>query len=77
MKAFLALRVKKIGSLIAPIFGTNIKFLDEFIIILLILLSPPLITLLSLGLNAFKAHFSKDSIIFNKKVNNVLILLKS
>ena len=79
LKAFLALRVKKIGFPIAPIFGIcieflNFLFLDKFTTILLALSLTSTI-LLSSNLNTFRAK-SNDPIIFNNKVNNTAILLK-
>ena len=80
LKAFLALRIKKIDFLIASIFGICIKFLDslflhKFTTISLTLLLT-LTTLLSLAVNAFEAKLD-DLITFNSKVSGVIILLKS
>ena len=80
--AFLILRVRKLSSLVALIFGIYIKFrdlsfldlLNKFTTILLALLSTSTI-LLSLALNVFKAK-SDNLIVFNNKVSRVAIPLK-
>ena len=82
-KVFLALGVRKVGFLIALIFSIYIKFLnllflnllDKFTTILLTLLSISK-TLLFLSLNAFEVE-SDNLIVFNNKINNAAILLKS
>ena len=76
------LGVRIIDSFIALIFGTYIRFLDllflnKLTIVLLALLPLSPITLLLLALNIFRANFSNDLIIFNKKINSATILLKS
>ena len=84
LKVFLALKVRKIGSSIIPIFGIYVQFLDllffdflnldKFLDILLAL--PPTLTiLLLLALNAFKAKFD-DAVVLNSKIIGVAILLK-
>ena len=71
----------KVGSFIALIFGICVKFLDllfwdEFTTILLALLLLLLIISLSSDLNIFKANSLDDSIVFNKKISGIAILLK-
>ena len=80
LKAFLALEVRKLDSLIAPIFGIHVKFLDllfldEFTIVLLALLPTSTISL-SLALNVFGANSSDDPVVFNREVSSAAILLK-
>ena len=81
LKVFLALGIKKLGSLIASIFGTRIDFLDllfldKFTIVSLVFLSlSSTISLLS-TLNAFGAN-SHNLIVFNREINSAAILLKS
>ena len=69
------LEVKKIDLPIVLIFGIQIKFLDEFIIIILAL-SPTSTTLLLSALNNFRAK-SNNPVIFNSKIYNIAILLKA
>ena len=76
--------IKKVDSPIALIFGIYVKFLDLLFFNLLkkstivsLTLALPLSTIfLLLALNAFKANFSDNPIIFNIEVNNTVILLK-
>ena len=80
LKAFLASGVRKVGSPVAPIFGTRIKFLDflfldKFTTVLLALPSTPT-TSLSSTLNVFGADSSDDPVVFNKEVSGAAILLK-
>ena len=80
LKVFLALGVRKLGSSIAPIFGTRVEFLDfsfldKFTTVLLVLPSTPT-TSLSSALNAFRADSLDDLVVFNRKVSGVAILLK-
>ena len=68
LKIFLVSKVRKIGFLIALIFGIHVKFLDllflnKFTAVFLTLLSPSPTTLLSLVLKTFEAKFD-NSIIF-------------
>ena len=79
LKTFLALKVKKVDSFIAPIFDIHVNFLDilfldKFTTILLALQLTSTILLL-LTLNIFKAG-SDNLIAFNNKVNSIAILLK-
>ena len=74
LKTFLALGVRKLGSPVALIFGTHVKFLNKFMTVQLAL--PPTSTTLSLStLNAFGTKFY-DPVAFNSKVNGAAILLK-
>ena len=73
------LGVRKLGSLVALIFGILIKFLDfsffdKFKTVLLTLLQT-LTTSLLLALNAFGAKFD-NPVAFCNKVSNAAILLK-
>ena len=76
IRAFLALRFRKISSLIALIFDICVKFLNEFLIVSLVLLPSLPTTSLSSALNAFGIDFFDDLIVFNKKVTSTAILLK-
>ena len=76
LKAFLALGVRKLGSLVAPIFGTRVDFLDEFLTVSLALSPPPPTTLSSSALNVFEANSLDDPIVFNIEVSCAGILLK-
>ena len=76
LKAFLALEVRKLDSLVAPIFDICVDFLNEFLTVLLALPSPPLTTSLSSNLNIFRAEFSDYLVVFNIEVNSAAILLK-
>ena len=77
VKNLLSIKIQKVGFLIALISGTCIKFLNEFLSVLLAL-SPllPLTTFLLLALNVFRADFLNNLVVFNKKVSNTAILLK-
>ena len=77
LKAFFILGVKKKNSSITLIFGICIKFLDEFMTVLLILLPPLPTNLLLSVLNAFKVNSLDNLIVFNKKISDATILLKS
>ena len=76
LKTFLTLGVRKLGSPVAPIFGIRVDFLDEFLTVLLALLSPSPTTSLSLILNVLRADFSDDPVVFNIEVSGAVILLK-
>ena len=76
LKNFLALKIKKVGSPVALILGIYIKFLDEFTTVLLVILLSPSKISLSSALNTFGSDSSDDSVIFNKKVSGIAILLK-
>ena len=67
------LGVKKIDLLVALIFIIYVKFLNKFIIVLLVL--PPLLltTLFSLALNAFGANPLDNLVVFNREVSSVAI----
>lgn len=54
----------------------NFFDLDKLIIVISVLLVPPLITLLLLVLNAFRADFLYDLVVFSIEVGNTAILLK-
>ena len=71
---FLALRIRKIGSFIASIFNICVKFLNKFMIVLLVLPSTSTIVLL-LVLNGFWAKYN-NLVAFNSKISNIAILLK-
>lgn len=85
LKAFLVPKVRKKGTLIAPISYIYIEFpdfsffdvlgLNKFLTILLAL-PPTLITSLSLALNIFGVNISNNPVIFNIKVSSAAILLK-
>ena len=80
-KAFLASRIRKLGSPVAPIFGTHVKFLDflfldKFTTIPLALSPSSPTTSLSSALNAFGADFD-NPVVFNREVSSAAILLKS
>lgn len=76
LKAFLLLKVKKIDYLVALIYMKFLDFLNlnKFLNILLTLLL--LTTLLSSTLSAFGIKFD-NVVVFNIKVNDAVILLKS
>ena len=80
VKSFLVLKVWKLGFFIAPIFGIYLDFLDflflnKFTTISLALLSLSPTTSLLSALNAFEANFD-NQIVFNKEVNDALIMTK-
>ena len=78
------MKIRKIGSPIAPIFGTYVKildllffdWLDKFTTVLLALSPPPPTILLSSALNTFGANYD-DLIIFNIEVNGIAIFAKA
>ena len=83
LKAFLASKVRKLDFLVAPIFGICVHFLDflflnldESTTISLALPLPPPTTLLLPALNALKANFLDNLIVFNIEVSSTAILLK-
>ena len=84
IKSFFSTEIKKIEFFVVPIFSIYVKFLglsffdllDKFTTVLLILL-PSLLTISLLSaLNVFKANFSDNLVLFNIKVNSIVILLK-
>ena len=76
MKTFSTLEVIKVGFFISLIFGIYVVFLylDDFIIVWSAIL-PLLLT--NLLLLALKADCLDNPVIFNIKVSNIAILLKS
>ena len=81
LKVFLASRFRKIGFFVALIFDTCVKFLDLLLLdkfrTILVALALLLSTiLLSSTLNIFRANFSKDLVVFNRKISDAAILLK-
>ena len=81
VKVFLAFEMRKVGCFVALIFGIYVKFLDllflnKFTIISLTLLSPLQTILLLSPLNTFETNSDYQSV-FNKKIGNITILLKS
>ena len=83
LKVFLALRIRKLGFSVAPIFSTNVKFLDllffdyldEFTIVSSALLPLSLTFLLSSSTNTFGAN-SGNPVVFNREISSTAILLK-
>ena len=86
LKVSLASGVRKVGSPVAPIVDTRVKFsdllffnfldLDECFIVSLILLPSPPTNLLLPALNAFGANSSNDLVVFNIEMSGAAILLK-
>ena len=69
------MRVEKMSFSLALIFSICVKFLDEFITVLLILLLLTLTTLLLLALNIFKIK-SNNLVVFNIEISSIAILLR-
>ena len=78
------LGIRKIDFSIPLIFGICVKFLDlsffdllkKFKTILLVFLLLSSIIPLLLALNAFRANFFNNLVVFNIKISNIAILLK-
>ena len=80
VKNLFSIEVKKLDSPIALTFSTRVNFLDllfldKFTTVLLVLRLSSLTTSLLSALNAFEAK-SNNSVIFNKAISDVAILLK-